>query len=241
MQMNSTTRAQSVHSGVAEWLSLPEVPFFPFGKSIPEMFRHSSLDQERTSSHEQDVLILLHLLHLKCFHLYQHSLRVHDLARQFAHHLSLPQKEISLIELAALLHDAGKMLLSADILQKAGKLTHREFEKVKQHSASGAQLLRGIHMPEKIISLVYHHHERWDGSGYPDKIAGTAIPEGARLITICDAFDAMTASRPYHSAWTPAQALVEVRRCAGTQFDPFLASQFCSMLLSEQIPALAGV
>jgi len=157
------------------------------------------------------------------------------MAYKLAQSLSLSEAEISIIELAALLHDVGKIMLPDDILQKAGKLTHQEFEVLKQHSASGAQLLQRMKIPEKIIPLVYHHHEHWDGSGYPDGIAGNTIPLGARIIALADSFDAMTSHRPYQHPRTSAQALAELERCAGTQFDPSLTNQFRAMLQTEQL------
>ena len=184
---------------------------------------------------EQSMQILLHFLQYKCSDLYQHSLRVQSIAYNLAQRLSLSEAEISTIEMAALLHDVGKIMLSNDILQKEGKLTHQEFEVLKQHSASGAQLLHRMKMPAKMIPLVYHHHERWDGYGYPDGIAGHTIPLGARIITLSDAFDAMTSHRPYQHPRTSAQALAEIERCAGTQFDPFLIHHFCNLHLTEQL------
>jgi putative nucleotidyltransferase with HDIG domain len=158
------------------------------------------------------------------------------MAHNLAQSLSLPEAEIFTITQAALLHDIGKITLPNDILQKAGKLTDLEFEQVKEHCASGARLLRLMNMPEKMLSLVYHHHERWDGSGYPAGVAGHAIPLGARIIALADIFDAMTSRRPYQDPCTIAQALAELQRCAGTQVDPVLTSHFCTLILAEQIP-----
>lgn len=183
----------------------------------------------------QSVHILLHFLQQKCSDLYYHSLSVQHIAHNLAQSLSLSQEEIATIDLAALCHDVGKIMLSDDILQKAEKLTDEEFEVLKQHSASGARLLHRMKMPEKMIPLVYHHHERWNGTGYPDGIVGDTIPLGARIIALCDAFDAMTSHRPYHHPRTYAQALAEIERCSGTQFDPFLTSHFCTMHLTEQL------
>ena len=222
-------------SGIAEALSLPDIAFPSFEQTTVEALWHSSLDQGQERSQEQGIQILLHLLQRKCLSLYHHSLRVQYLASHLAHSLSLSKTLISAIELAALLHDAGKLLLPDNILQKAGELTQQEFEEVKKHSASGARLLREMMMPERIISLVYHHHERWDGSGYPDGIAGNAIPVGARIITICDAFDAMTSQRSYHHPSTSAQALTQLQCCAGTQFDSFLVSRFCALFQCSQL------
>jgi putative nucleotidyltransferase with HDIG domain len=191
----------------------------------------------RKQSHKQSIQMLLQFLQYKCFHLYTHSLRVQYLACSLAQSLSLSEAEISSIELAALFHDIGKTLLSNDILQKAGKLTHQEFEELKQHSEYGARLLRWMKMPEKMVPLVYHHHEHWDGSGYPDGITGHTIPLGARIIALSDAFDAMISCRPYQHPYTSAQALAELQRCAGSQFDPFLASRFYTMLLTKEVPA----
>jgi len=191
--------------------------------------------QQIEKSTEKSTRILLYFLRYKCLHLYRHSLNVQSIARNLAQRLSLSEAEISIIELAALLHDVGKIVISDDILQKEGKLTDQEFETLKQHSASGARLLQRMNMPEKIIPLVYHHHERWDGSGYPDGIAGDTIPLGARIIALSDAFDAMTSYRSYQPTRTFAQALAEIQRCSGTQFDPFLTNHFCAMYLTEEL------
>jgi putative nucleotidyltransferase with HDIG domain len=188
-----------------------------------------------SSQIEQSTWILLQFLQYKCLQLYNHSLRVRCIAQSLAQGLSLSEAERSVIALAALFHDVGKITLSNDILQKAEKLTDQEFELVKEHSASGARLLRLMNMPEEMIPLVYHHHERWDGAGYPDGIAGHTIPLGARIIALSDIFDAMTSRRPYHDPCTFAQALAELQRCAGTQVDPFLTNHFCTMILTEQI------
>jgi putative nucleotidyltransferase with HDIG domain len=228
MQYKTTLLPRTL-AGNAEALSLPDISFPSFEQITVGALWPSSLDQRKEPSQEQGIQILLRLLQRKCLYLYNHSLRVQYLASHLARSLSLPQTEISAIELAALLHDTGKLLLSDNILQKAEKLTLQEFEEVKKHSVLGAQLLRGFMMPEKIISLVYHHHERWDGFGYPDGIAGNTIPVGARIITICDAFDAMTSHRPYHHPSTLAQAFAQLQYCAGTQFDSFITSRFCSL------------
>jgi putative nucleotidyltransferase with HDIG domain len=225
----SPTLLPAIPSGMAEAFSLPDISLPSFEQTTVEALWHSSLNQGKKPSQEQGIQILLHLLQRKCLSLYYHSLRVQSLVSHLAHSLSLSKTEISAIELAALLHDIGKLLLSDNILQKAGKLTPQEFEEVKKHSASGAQLLQGIMMPEKIISFVYHHHERWDGAGYPDGIEGNTIPVGARIITVCDAFDAMTSHRPYHHPSTPVQALTQLQCGAGTQFDSFLTDRFCAL------------
>src|SRR5579864_6499330 len=138
MQIYSATLLPTSPLDIAEAHSLPDISFSPLEKTTGKTPWPSSLNQEKW----QGVQILLYLLQRKCLDLYHHSLRVQYLASHLAHSLSLPQAEIQAIELAALLHDTGKLLLSHDILQKAGKLTQQEFEKVKEHSALGARLLR---------------------------------------------------------------------------------------------------
>jgi putative nucleotidyltransferase with HDIG domain len=239
MQTYGTTLLRTALFPLLEALSSSKDSLLNPAKAIIGVDQSSTPDQEgvcaftcyqgRMQSHEQSILILLQLMQEKCFFLYHHSLRVQCLARGLAQGLSLSRTEVATIELAALFHDVGKILLSHDILQKPGKLTRQEFGHMKLHSAFGAQILSGMGMPAEIVSLVYHHHERYDGSGYPDGIAGDAIPLGARVIALCDSFDAMTSYRPYHHPSTPAQALVELQWCAGTQFDPDLVGAFCAI------------
>jgi putative nucleotidyltransferase with HDIG domain len=175
----------------------------------------------------------LQLIQEKDVSLYQHSRRVQHLARHLAQKLALAASETKIIEQAALFHDLGKILIDDAVLQKTSSLTQKEFEQMKQHPAYGAMLLRQIGASKEVVALVYHHHERWDGCGYPTRLRGEAIPLGARIIGIADAFDAMTASRPYSARRTEEQALAELRRCAGTQFDPTLTDLFCRGMQSK--------
>lgn len=154
-----------------------------------------------------------------------HSRRVSGLSRAIAMDSGLPPEEIEEIENAALLHDVGKIHEEfAPLLQKEGKLTDEEWEIMKTHSVKSAELVslfsrfRGY-----VVACVRHHHERWDGRGYPDGVAGADIPRGARIIALADTIDAMTTSRPYRSALTLDAVLAELNRGRGTQFDPELA------------------
>jgi len=157
---------------------------------------------------------------------HQHSRRVATIARLIAQELGLPQHEIEEIELAALLHDVGKIAIPDAILRKADKLDAAEWSIVSTHPSLGAQLLAGHPQLRRIASLVRAHHERWDGQGYPDGLRGDAIPLGAAIIGLADAFDTMTSDRPYRPALSPAEALAEVRRCRGTQFHPAVVDAF---------------
>ena len=128
--------------------------------------------------------------------------------------------------MAGLLHDVGKIGVPEAVLQKAGKLSDEEFGQIKKHPEIGARILRDIKQVEDIIPGVLHHHERYDGRGYPAGLAGENIPLFGRIICLADCFDAMTSSRTYRKALPLEVALSEIRNNAGTQFDPVLTEHF---------------
>lgn len=154
--------------------------------------------------------------------LYVHSLQVWALTHHLATSLGYPNEEQTTITRAALVHDVGKLTLPRTLLDKSTRLTSQEYAAMQQHCVAGAHLLRQLGVDEAIIMLVSHHHERWDGQGYPEGLAGPTIPRGARLIAIADAFAAMTTPRPYQAARSAPAALQELERGTGTQFDPLL-------------------
>lgn len=162
--------------------------------------------------------------------LYQHSLHVLDLTQRFLYTLHFPGEFIAQVRIAALFHDLGKLALSAELLQKPTGLTPEEHHEIKKHTTHGAKMLLAIPLLEKSALMVYHHHERWDGNGYPTGLRCTTIPLGARIIAIADAFAVMTSRRPYHEPWSQIEALHELARCSGTQFDPLLVECFISTL-----------
>jgi putative nucleotidyltransferase with HDIG domain len=162
--------------------------------------------------------------------LYGHSQRVQSLAISLTSNLNLPENEMLTIGLAAFFHDIGKMSINDKILYKPSGLTRKEFEVIKGHPAHGAKMLSHVKVLKNVVPLVYYHHERWDGNGYPDGICGEAIPFGARIIAIVDAFEAMTSQRNYQYRRTPLQALEELNKHAGTQFDAQLVEFFCKSL-----------
>jgi putative nucleotidyltransferase with HDIG domain len=165
--------------------------------------------------------------------LYVHSHRVRLLTHHQAYVLHLSQSQANAIELAALLHDIGKLAIPNSTLQKASHLTHEELMRIRRHPAYGAVILKQMGMLSQVTHVVYHHHEHWNGGGYPAGIQGEEIPLGARIIAIADAFEVMTSHRPYQAPRPPIQAVEELRRCAGTQFDPILVDRFCSSLESD--------
>ncbi len=159
-----------------------------------------------------------------------HSERVGDLARQIARRLGLDEAQVDLIRLAASLHDLGKLAIPEEILRKPGTLTDSERLVIERHPQIGYRMLESLGV-EPIADWVHHHHERWDGAGYPHGLSGEQIPLGARIIFVADAFDAMTSERVYRErVYTEREALDELERCAGTQFDPGIVDAFAAEL-----------
>jgi putative nucleotidyltransferase with HDIG domain len=138
--------------------------------------------------------------------------------------------DLEMLEFAALLHDVGKIAVPDDILRKPEELVPDEWNVIYLHPYHSAQILRPVEPLRKIIPWIYHHHERWDGGGYPDHLKGEAIPEGARIIAVVDAFNAITTNRPYHKALSEQEALEEIARNAGKQFDPDIVKSFIKIM-----------
>ncbi|MFQ6133217.1 MAG: GAF and HD-GYP domain-containing protein [Armatimonadota bacterium] len=157
-----------------------------------------------------------------------HTQRVTEHAMYIAHQIGMPKPECDDLELAALLHDVGKIGSPESLLDKPGKLTDEEWEIIREHPGRGGDMIANIAQMEKVAAIIRHHHERWDGKGYPDGLSGEQIPLGARILALADAFDAMTTERAYKPAYPPEQAFLELRRCGGSQFDPSLVEAACS-------------
>ena len=134
--------------------------------------------------------------------------------------------EVRAIEAAALLHDIGKLAIPEHILNKPGKLTAPEFERMKTHARVGAEILSEIDFPYPVVPIVRHHHENWDGTGYPDGIAGDAIPIGARILSVVDCYDALTSDRPYRRALSGESAFAIIEARTGSMYDPAVVAAF---------------
>ena len=158
-----------------------------------------------------------------------HSDRVAGYAVEIARRLRIPEDQVEDLKYIALLHDAGKIGTSEQILHKPGRLNDDEFQKMQCHSAIGADIVRNVKMLAKGAEIIRHHHERWDGRGYPDGKKGDEIPVSSRIIAVSDAFDAMISDRPYRAAMLPEAALQEITRCAGTQLDPRMVQAFVDL------------
>jgi diguanylate cyclase (GGDEF)-like protein len=150
----------------------------------------------------------------------EHSESVVEMARTVASTLGLDDLEIERVAMAALLHDIGKVAIPDRVLLKPGKLDASEWELMREHPVIGERILRAIPGMGAVARIVRHEHEHFDGSGYPDGLRGEEIPIGSRIILACDTYSAMTTSRPYREAMAHREAVAELARCAGTQFDP---------------------
>ena len=156
-----------------------------------------------------------------------HIRRVQVYATELAQRLGVhEQSQIRAIEAAALLHDMGKLAIPENILNKPGKLSEAEYDKMKQHASIGADLLSAIRFPYPVVPIVRHHHEFWDGKGYPAGIAGTDIPLGARILSVVDCFDALNSDRPYRPKLSPEEAFTVLRERRGTMYDPLVVDTF---------------
>jgi putative two-component system response regulator len=166
----------------------------------------------------------------------EHCYRVGRLASILGKEIGLEEDVCFLIDLAARLHDIGKLVVPDAILLKPGKLTSGEFEIMQTHTTAGADILAKSNVPQMHIAeeIARHHHEKWDGSGYPMKLAGTAIPIAARVTALADVFDALTHVRPYKKAWSVRESLDEIKSLRGRQFDPELTDVFLRLVPSLQ-------
>jgi putative two-component system response regulator len=166
----------------------------------------------------------------------RHTHRVGQVSSMIAHALSLPAAEVELIGQAAPLHDVGKIGIPDRILLKPGKLTVREFEVMKRHTTIGARMLANGHsdLIQMAECIALMHHERWDGTGYPGKLLGEDIPLVGRIVSVADVFDALTHERTYKTAWPVEEALVEIERQRGRQFDPRVAEAFLSLPVESE-------
>jgi putative nucleotidyltransferase with HDIG domain len=166
-----------------------------------------------------------------------HIRRVQKYALELARALGLEEdRDLKALEAAALLHDMGKVAVPDHILNKPGRLTPAEYEKMKLHAVIGADILSAVEFPFPVVPIVRHHHENWDGTGYPDGLQGENIPIGARILSVIDCYDALTSDRPYRRALTKAQALEIINERRGNMYDPAVVDIFVTIV--DRLPAI---
>lgn len=177
------------------------------------------------------IISLSSLLEIHDMYTKNHSENVAKVARKIAKAMGLPEEEVAKIYYAGLVHDIGKTVIPSEIINKIEKLTDEEFAIIKKHSSYGYEALIKTEELKDIADVVLQHHERYDGKGYPLHHKGDEIPLGARILCVADAYDAMVNDRPYHGALTKNEAINELLRCAGTQFDREIVEIFISLVL----------
>ncbi len=181
--------------------------------------------------YEGTVKALILTIDAKDHYTYDHSNRVAELSASLAKAMKVPSRIIKEIKHAASIHDIGKLGIEENILRKNGRLTFGENEEIKKHPSIGVRIVRSVPFLEEAIPVILHHHERYDGRGYPGGLRGRDIPLAARIVNIADAIDAMMSARPYRNALSPADVLGELQKNAGTQFDP----EIVNIILREKM------
>ena len=199
---------------------------------VADQRMYAQKEDRRSSATRQARDILLQVLHEREPALGNHLKGVAQLALGVAAQLSLISEEQEEVVRAAELHDIGKMAIPDEILRKTGPLTPEEWEFVRRHTIIGERILSAAPAMLPVAKIVRSSHEHWDGSGYPDGIGAEEIPLGARIVAVCDAFDAMITDRPYRQARPVEEAIAELRACSGTQFDPTIVAAFCEHIAS---------
>jgi putative nucleotidyltransferase with HDIG domain len=196
---------------------------------VEKALNHRSLvlDNLRLQENSLNVLrTMVNVLEQRDSYTAGHSRRVTEIAIAVATRLGLSEAEVKTLRLAGMIHDVGKIGIADTILRKPGRLTAEELAVIRTHPERGVQIIEPLDFLKEALPIVRHHHEWFDGGGYPEGLAGESIPLGARVVAIADTFDAITSSRAYRRSRGTAAALAEIERCAGTQFDPGLAALF---------------
>ncbi len=179
----------------------------------------------------QTINMVLHHINTNFEQEQRHTEKVSEYCEAIAKAMKLNKKEVGIVKNAAALHDVGKIMVPPQILNKPGKLTREEFDIIKRHPEIGYQMLKSVDDYVMLAEYVLYHHERWDGTGYPEGLSGVRIPLYSRIIAVADAFEAMTASRPYQKIKAKEEAITELIRCSDAQFDPEIVSVFVKMVL----------
>lgn len=210
-------------------------------KSVEQMNMIKKINEELADSKElleksylESIEVLRRTVEVKDVYTRGHSDRVSEYSLLIGEKLNLPPEQMKTLKIGALFHDIGKIGIPDAILLKTDKLTDDEYSEIKNHPAIGAHILSNASIFADIIPIVKHHHERYDGKGYPARLAGEDIPYLARIVAVADTFDAMTSRRSYRQALDFDYTMNEIERCKGTQFDPAIADIFLEILRTNQ-------
>lgn len=190
--------------------------------------------EELKKTHFEVITALADVLEAKDSHTGSHSNRMFSYAMQIGEKLGLNADEKERLSYVAILHDIGKIGIPESILQKPGRLTDEEYEIMKSHPVIGAEILKRVSFLVPVAPLIRSHHERFEGNGYPDGLKGEEIPIQSRIVSVIDAYDAMTSDRPYRKSLGMEWGIGELKRCAGTQFDPQIVEIFISILMGQE-------
>ena len=196
------------------------------------MYRNKTLESESTRGHMINTIITT--LHEKNPREEHHSKRVSELCQEIGTVMGLPVLEVNKLKVSGLLHDIGKIALEETVLNKPGKLNDEEWAQIKRHPEIGYRILCSSSEMLELANCILAHHERWDGTGYPKGLKDEAIPLNSRIIAIADSYDAMTSKRPYRNALSQEIAIEEIRKNAGTQFDPEIAKVFIEKIYNTK-------
>jgi CheY-like chemotaxis protein len=194
-----------------------------------------SLLEQLRESNENLINALTHACELHEASLRGHGERLASYAVAIGQRMGFGHSQLEDLRVAGMLHDVGKIGISDSILLKPSPLTPEEYEIVKRHAVLGAEILASAHFGDDVVRWVRHHHERWDGRGYPDGLAGEEIPLGSRILAVADAYEVMTTGRPYRAARSPHAAIAELVRERGTQFDPEVVDVFTDVVGRNEV------
>lgn len=219
-------------------MPVPVVIYYTFKTYHDKLGEQESHYQKLTSVYDSILEMLAMAIDAKDDVTHDHIQRVKLFARRMGEAVGLSELEIEALKAGALLHDIGKIGIPAYILNKPGKLTEHEFEQMKMHTIIGADMLSNVDFRYPVVPIVRHHHERWDGRGYPDGLKGEAIPITARIITLVDNYDALRSDRPYKTGMTREEALAYIKENAGIFFDPSLVETFLAMADQLEVEAV---
>ena len=210
-----------------------------FDKNRVEIYT-SILDELKNDIEDEHIDIitsiktLISVINAKDKYTYAHVERVVIYCRLLADKLELNEKDKKNLIYGAYMHDIGKINIPKEVLNKNMPLTNEEWEVMKRHSLNGVEIIKPVESLSEIIPLILYHHEKYDGTGYPDNLKGNNIPYLVRMLTVADCFDAMTSSRPYNKRKTYKEAIDELKRCCGTQFDTDIVNAFIEVIMESK-------